>query len=106
MVSSIMPVCKHPLCLNTGKRIREVDRVLLLVGATLGTWMVAQGTSADCSARRQRRSQNSSSCAFVKWDSKEEKKSPLDRAHSRDTLHSNYFLVISGWKLYLPISGE
>lgn len=62
MISSIMPVCKHPLCSNTGKRIRKVDRVLLLVCAKLSTWMVEQGTSADCSPFRQKRSLNSSSC--------------------------------------------
>ncbi len=111
MISSIMPVCKHPLCSNTGKRIRKVDRVLLLVCAKLSTWMVAQGTSADCSPFRQKSSQNSSSCVCeVGMNLQEEqhrgKEILEDLATPRDTFHSNNFLIISAWKVYLPISNE
>lgn len=108
MISSIMPVCKHPLCLNTGKRIRKVDRVLLRVCAKLSTWMVAQGTSADCSPFRQKSSQNSSSCVYeVGLNLQHRRKEvPQGSCTPKDTFRSNYFFIISGWKLHLPISTE
>lgn len=94
---------------NTGKRIRKVDRVPLLVCAKLSTWMAAQGTSADCSPFRQKNSQNSSSCVCeVGMNLQEEqhrgKEVPQGSCTPRNTFHPNYFLLFLHRSCICPLA--